>query len=54
MSKQVQIPEWLINALFAYFITDTENRERYEVAIKDGLMEKADKMIARMDYEKAL
>jgi len=46
----VQIPRWLFDLLCKYHITETEDRERYEVAIRDGLIEKAEKMIARMEY----
>jgi len=50
----VQIPRWLFDALCKYHITDTENRKNYEVAIKDGLFEKAEKMLERIEFEQKL
>jgi len=56
--NNVQIPRWLFDVLCQYHITKTEapedEREIMRNAIKDGLFEKAEKMIARLDYSKKI
>jgi len=58
--KNVQIPAWLFNCLCKYHITEadalpySDERELLRKAIRDGLTEKAEKMLNRMEYEQKM